>query len=103
MSSARRRSPPPAPPGPPPRARARSEGRRSAAMPSGPRRPKCIPDAAYGLDQRVAVRVELLAQVADVGLEDAVVTPEVVVPHVVEQPRPRHDTPRLEHQVAEQS
>ena len=50
-------------------------------QPSGAQR---VADAAHGVDQRRAVRVELLAQIADVGLEHARVAAEVVVPDVVE-------------------
>ena len=54
------------------------------------------------MDQRRAVQVELLAQVADVGLEHARVAAEVVVPDVVEQLRAGEHAARVEHQVAQQ-
>src|SRR5829696_2101960 len=44
--------------------------RARSATPSPPRQPQRVADAADRLDQRRAVRVELLAQVADVRLED---------------------------------
>ena len=69
---------------------------------SRPRRAQRVADAAHGLDQRRAVRVELLAQVADVGLEHARVAAEVVVPHVVEDLRAGQHAARVEHQVAQQ-
>jgi hypothetical protein len=49
------------------------------------------------------VHVELLAQIADVRLEDARVAPEVVLPHVLEELRAAEDTPRVEHEVAQQA
>ena len=48
------------------------------------------------------MRLELLAQVADVGLQHPGVAAEVVVPDVVEDLRPGQDPPRVGHQVAEQ-
>src|SRR5919109_4523509 len=43
-----------------------------------------VTDAAHGVHQRWFGAVDLAPQVADVGLEDAGVPAEVVVPHVVE-------------------
>ena len=56
----------------------------------------------HRLDQRRAERVELLAQVADVGLDDVRVAAEVVVPDVLEDLRLREHAARVEHEVAEQ-
>src|ERR1700691_1242291 len=43
-----------------------------------------VSNAADGVDQRLAVRVDLLAQVADVQLHDVSLAAEVVVPDPVE-------------------
>src|SRR3954464_7292937 len=72
-------------------------------MRSGPRGPQRVAHAAGGVDERRAVLVELLAQVADVGLQDAGVAAEVVVPHLVEDLRAREHAARVEHQVAQQA
>src|SRR6187455_454957 len=61
-----------------------------------------VADEPYRLDQRRAERVELLAQVADVRLDDVRVAAEVVVPHVVEDLALRQDAPRVQHQEPEQ-
>src|SRR6185312_263896 len=66
------------------------------------RRLQAVADAPHGADQRRAVGVELLSQVADVGLQHAAVAPEVVVPDMVEQLRAGHHAARVEHQVAKQ-
>ena len=47
--------------------------------------------------------VELLAQVADVGLEHARVAAEVVLPDVLEELRAREHAARVEHEVAQQA
>ena len=47
--------------------------------------------------------VELLAQIADVGLQHAGVAAEVVVPHVVEQLRAGEHAARVEHQIAQEA
>ena len=46
--------------------------------------------------------VDLLAQVADVGLDDVGVAVEVVLPHVVEDLRLRERPAGVEHQVAQE-
>src|SRR4029079_6985825 len=61
-----------------------------------------VADEPHRLDQRRAERVELLAQVADVRLDDVLVAPEVVVPHVVEDLSLRQDTAWVQHQEPEQ-
>src|SRR6202035_391434 len=88
---------------PPPTAAARRSADGCAAMTSGARRLKGVPDTADRLDQRGAVRIELLSQVADVGLQHAAVTPEVVVPYVVEQLGSGHHAARVQHQIAQQA
>ena len=46
--------------------------------------------------------IELLAQVADVGLQHARVAAEVIAPYVVEQLRPGQDPSRIQQQVAQE-
>src|SRR5665213_659736 len=65
-------------------------------------KPEGVADAAHGMDQRPPVDVDLLAQVADVGLEHAGVTTEVVIPDVVEQLRAGEHFARVGQQVAQQ-
>src|SRR4051794_27566472 len=62
-----------------------------------------VADPAHGVDERRAVDVELLAQVADVGLEHAGVAAEVVLPDVLEQLGAREHAARVEHEVAQQA
>src|SRR3954451_24487296 len=81
----------------PARSRARSETITSRA-----RAAQGVTDAAHGVDERRAVDVELLAQVADVGLEHAGVAAEVVLPHVLEDLRAGQHAARVQHQVAQQ-
>ena len=50
---------------------------------------KRVPEPADGVDEAGLDLVDLLAQVADVGLDDAAVAAEVVLPHVVEDLRLR--------------
>src|SRR5438105_6209970 len=69
---------------------------------SGPRRPDHIADAAHGLDQRWVAPVHLPPQVGDVGLEDAGITAEVVVPDVVQDLAPAQDPAGIDEQVAEE-
>ncbi len=66
------------------------------------RRFQHVTDAAHGVDHRGAVAVDLLAQVADVELDDVRVAAEVVAPHPVEDLRLRQHPARVEHQVAQQ-
>src|SRR3954451_351543 len=82
----------------PARSRARSETITSRA-----RAAQGVTDAAHGVDERRAVDVELLAQVADVGLEHAGVAAEVVLPHVLEQLGAGEDAARIEQEVAQQA
>src|SRR3954452_16004246 len=63
---------------------------------------QCVADEPHRLDQRWAERVELLAQVADVRLDDVRVAAEVVVPHVVEDLPLRQHPARVQHQEAEE-
>ena len=58
--------------------------RRRAGCGSGARAAQHVADAAHGVDQRLIARVDLAAQVGDVGLDDVAVAAEVVVPDVVE-------------------
>ncbi len=67
-----------------------------------PTRRERVPDEPHRLDQRRPERVELLPQVADVGLDDVRVAAEVVVPHVVEDLALRQHAARVQHQEAEQ-
>ena len=61
-----------------------------------------VADAADGVDQAGLDVVELAAQVADVGLDDAAVAAEVVLPHVVEDLRLRQHPALVDQQVAQQ-
>src|SRR4029079_7381516 len=75
-----------------------------ASSPSGlGRQPQDVADAALGVDQRgEAIGVDLASQVGDVGLDDAGLTAEVVVPDVVEDLGLGQDPVRVEHEVAQQ-
>src|SRR6476646_4894200 len=81
---------------------ARSRARREATA-LGPRLAQRVAHAAHGVDQRRPVDVELLAQVADVGLEHARVAAEVVFPHMLEELRAREHAARVEHEVAQEA
>ena len=61
-------------------------GKRRAAATVGPSfaLAKHVPDEANGVDERRTERVELLAKVAHIGLDDVLVAAEVVVPDVVD-------------------
>src|SRR6188472_18731 len=61
-----------------------------------------VADEPHRLDQRRAERVELLAQVADVRLDDIRIAAEVIMPHVVEDLALRQDAARVQHQEPEQ-
>ena len=63
---------------------------------------KGVADQADGVDDRRAGHLELLAQVADVGLDDVAVAPEVVVPDVVEDLGLGQDVAGVEQEEAEQ-
>src|SRR3954471_15138992 len=80
---------------------ARSRARREA-IDLRSRLAQRVADAAHGVDERRSVLVELLAQVADVRLEDARVAAEVVLPDVLEQLRAGEHAARVEHEVAQQ-
>ena len=83
--------------------RARSDERTAAALGAHRRRREAVAGAAHGLDRRAAERpVELVAQVADVDLDDVRVALEVVVPDVVEDVALRHDLALAAQQVLEQ-
>src|SRR5262245_12690437 len=56
----------------------------------------------HGLDERRAERVELLAQVADVRLDDIGVTAEVVVPDVLKNLSLREHAPWIQHEEPEE-
>src|SRR5690349_20725892 len=61
-----------------------------------------VPDAPDGVDQPRVGHVDLAPQVRDVGLDDAVVATEVVVPHVVEDLRLGQHQAGAEQQVPQQ-
>src|SRR5262245_28589871 len=61
-----------------------------------------IPRSTLGVDHRLPSGVDLLAQVGDVDLHDVRLTPEVVVPHPVEDLRLGQHPSRVTHQEAEQ-
>ena len=61
-----------------------------------------VAEAAHGVDQRLAGGVDLLAQVADVGLHDVRVAAEVVVPDVVQDLRLAQHPAGVGEQVAQQ-
>src|ERR1700709_1651699 len=78
-------------------------GKAEGSATSDLRRLQHVAEAALRLDDRLrAVRVELAPQVGDVGLHDAGVAVEVVLPDVVEDLRLRQDSVRVQHQVAQQ-
>ena len=76
---------------------------RSERIVSAVPRAQRVADAAHRLDQRLVAGVDLLAQVADVGLEHAGVAVEVVLPDVVEDLLARQHAARIEHEVVEQA
>src|SRR5690606_10466309 len=84
--------------------RARSARRRArSARCSGLVDLEHVAEAALGLDHGLfGVLVELAAQVRDVGLHDAGVAVEVVLPDVVEDLRLRQHAVGVEHEVAQQ-
>ena len=55
--------------------------RQRPRLPTARRQAQAVADAAHGVDQGRVLVVDLVAQVADVGLEDAGVAGERVVPH----------------------
>src|SRR5580700_3648624 len=61
-----------------------------------------VADAADGVDERDAARVDLLAQVADVELDHVSLPAEVVVPHPVEDLRLRQHSPGIAHHEPQQ-
>src|SRR5260370_10324257 len=61
-----------------------------------------VPDAAYRVDERVAARVDLLAQVADVQLDHVRLAAEVVVPDPVQDLRLGQHPARVAHHEAQQ-
>src|SRR5262245_29707933 len=63
---------------------------------------EAVAHAADRLDQPGVDVVDLAAEVADVGLDDAAVPAEVVLPDVVEDLRLGHDAPLVHEEVAEQ-
>src|SRR3954468_3009213 len=82
---------------------AASSRARREAIGLGPRLAQRVADAAHRMDQRGAVDVELLAEVAHVGLEHARVAAEVVLPDVLEQLSAREDAAGVEHEVAQEA
>jgi hypothetical protein len=62
-----------------------------------------ITDAAHGMDQtRFAVRLEFLAQIADVHFDDVALTAEVVAPYAVVDDIASEDLLRMAHEQFEQ-
>jgi hypothetical protein len=61
-----------------------------------------VPDAADGVDQRLAVRVDLLAQIADVQLDDVGLAAEVIVPDPVQDLGLGQHPARIAHQESQQ-
>src|SRR5690348_6146286 len=82
----------------PNRSRARSEKRPSTSALGV----EHVSDLADRADQRRAERIELPAQVADVGLDDVRVAGEVVLPHVLEDLPLREHPPRVVQEVPQQ-
>src|SRR5689334_4696214 len=82
----------------PNRSRARSEKRPSTSALGV----EHVSDLADRADQRRADRIELPAQVADVGLDDVRVAGEVVLPHVLEDLALREHPPRVVQEVAQE-
>ena len=75
----------------------------AAHPPGGLRLAQRVPHAAHGADQpRVAV-VQLAPQVADVRLDAGGLDGVAIVPDVLDDLRPREDTPGVVHQVAQQA
>src|SRR5437764_10571425 len=111
--SSPRRTPrgPPRRGGPAPRAAA-DAARASVACPqdrvvaatscSGLGKSEAVAHLPAGVDERRAQRVKLLAQVADVGLEDVGIAFEVVLPHVLEDLHLGEDPAGIEHEVAQE-
>src|SRR5450432_4815819 len=66
------------------------------------RQPNGVADPAHGVNQRRSVDIDLLAQVADVGLEHTGVTTEVVIPYVVEQLSAAQYLARVDQEVMQQ-
>ena len=71
-------------------------------QPSDVRVAQHVADEAHRVDQRRTELVELLAQVADVRLEDVRVAVEVVVPDMIEDLRLGQHPARVEHEEAQQ-
>src|SRR6476660_5391196 len=87
----------------PSRRRRDSSGTRPAAVTdSRARRLDDVAGAADRVDQFRLDRVDLLAQVADVELDDVRLALEVVLPHPVEDLRLGEHHPLVAHQVAQQ-
>src|SRR5258708_25153897 len=86
--------------------RRRGKSLRSAAAPAGTgsfsRRSEDVSDAAHGLDQGWLIAIDLAAQIADICLQHAGVSSEVVVPDVVEDLAAREHAARVDEQVAKQ-
>src|SRR6202044_1922589 len=88
---------------------------RTAGRPAAPASPAAAParpalaswfqhvaDAADGMDERHPARVDLLAQVADVQLDDMRLAAEVIVPHPVQDLRLGQHPPGVAHEEPEQ-
>ena len=75
---------------------------RGKPVSSRERQPEAVADAADGVDQRRSGIVDLVAQVADVGLQHAGVAGEGVVPHVLEDLVPGEHPAGVDQQVVEQ-
>src|SRR4051812_37296313 len=80
-------------------------GTASTSLTARSSRARCLDDVARtpdGVDQLRLDVVDLLAQVADVELDDVRLALEVVLPHAVEDLRLRQDDPLVAHEVAKQ-
>src|SRR5215469_2320423 len=64
--------------------------------------PQAVADAALGVDERRAERVELAPQVADVGLHDLGLARVVPAPHSLQQLRPRQHPALVPHEIGQQ-
>src|SRR5437879_6420297 len=66
--------------------------------------PKGVSNTSDGVDQpRLALGLELAAQVGDVDLEGIGAGAEIVAPHLLEDPRPGEDHPRVAQEELQQA
>ena len=81
----------------------RSAGARAATKRSTRGQSQSVTDPSYRVQQGGSAGIDLLAQVADVGLQHPRIATEVVTPHVVQKLPSREDAARVEHQIAQQA